>query len=99
MDILEIVRTLMGESATAALALFAIWMVRQLYELRLQEREDHAEQRVQERETYATRLETVNELLIAALEESNRVQAASIEVVRQNTGVIEELRRLLVKQS
>ena len=87
MDILELVQIVIRESATAALAVFAIWSVKQLYEERLRERED-----------YADRLEKVNTLLVTKLEEGTHAIAISTEVVRQNTVVLEELQRFLVKR-
>ena len=78
MDILELVQIVIRESATAALAVFAIWSVKQLYEERLRERED-----------YSDRLEKVNTLLVTKLEEGTQAIATSTEVVRQNTQTLE----------
>ncbi|MBM3120368.1 MAG: hypothetical protein FJ006_12655 [Chloroflexi bacterium] len=84
MDIVALIEAVLKESATAALALFAIWSVKQLYEQRIRERED-----------YATRLESINAVLIQKLEEGNRALAVNAEVVRANTEALNELRRLI----
>lgn len=84
MDIFEFVIGIIGESATGALGLFAIWSLKKLYEQRIQERED-----------YAARLEKINTVLVEKLEEGNIALATSTEVVRQNTAVLQSLQRLL----
>jgi len=87
MDIVALIEAVLKESATAALALFAIWSVKQLYEQRIRERED-----------YATRLESINAVLIQKLEEGNRALATNAEVVRANTEALNQLRRLIERE-
>jgi len=95
LDIVQLLTAALRESATAALALFAIWSVKQLYEQRLQERDDHAAQRLQERDDYVARLENINQVLVVRLEEGNKALAVSTEVVRQNTQVLQSLQQWL----
>lgn len=84
MDIFEFIKGIMGESATGALGLFAIWSLKQLYKQRIRELKD-----------YAARLETVNTILVEKLEEGTTALATSTEVVRQNTAVLQSLQRFL----
>lgn len=84
MDILQVLQLFLRESATAALALFAIWSLKRLYE-----------QRLEERQGYAEKLETVNATLIKKLEEGTEAMAVSTEVIRRNTDVLESLQRWL----
>jgi len=82
-DIVALIKAVVGESATAALALFAIWSLKKLYEQRLQERTDYAAQRLQEREDYAKRLETINETLIVKLGEVSHALGANTQVLER----------------
>ncbi|KKK96470.1 hypothetical protein LCGC14_2662440 [marine sediment metagenome] len=74
MDIIEILTLVIRESATAALALFAIWSLKVSYERRLEDSKE-----------YAQTLKEVNDTLIVKLTESTAAQAASVEVIRRNS--------------
>ena len=95
MDIIEIIKAVIGESATATLAIVALWWLRQLYEEKVKREREHAALRIQEREEYACRVREVNDVLVVKLEEGNKALATSTEVVRQNTTVLQSLQRLL----
>ena len=84
MDLIEILTLVIRESATAALALFAIWSMRASYERRL---EDNKE--------YSGALKSINDTLVMKLSESTAAVAASGEVIRRNNEVLEQLRDLL----
>ena len=81
MDIIEILTLVIRESATAALALFAIWSLKVSYERRLEDSKE-----------YAQTLKEVNDTLIVKLTESTAAQAASVEVIRRNSEVMSELK-------
>lgn len=105
MDIVEIIKVVIGESATAALALFAIWSLKKLHEQRLEERKSHAEEvkkidelRIEERNEYIKRLEALNQIVVTSLEASTNAWATNTEVIRQNTEVLGELQLLLRKK-
>lgn len=83
MDIIEIITIVLRESATAALAAFAIWALRRSYEVRDSERQAASTAQVVERETFATRLETVNGVLVEKLGEVNQSLGANTEVLRR----------------
>ena len=95
MDIIEIIVVILQESATAALALFAIWVVKYLYERRIEDHDEHAALRIQERDDYAIRMERVNCVLLEKLEEGNKALAVNTEVVRQNNDVMHQLLKML----
>ena len=94
MDILELLKLFIGESATAALAFFAIWSLKKLYEERLVERaevaaqrlsrqKEYAVQRLLEREDYANRLETINETFAVKLGEMTHALGANTQVLER----------------
>ena len=84
MDIIEILTLIIRESATAALALFAIWSLKASYAQRLEDGKE-----------YAVTLKEVNDTLIVKLTESTAVQAASVEVIRRNNEVMEDLKAVM----
>lgn len=84
MDILQVIELVIRESATAALALFAIWSLKKVYEQRLEERQD-----------YSVKMAAVNATLIEKLQEGTEAMATSTEVIRRNTEVLEALQRWL----
>ena len=99
MDIIAIMTSALRESATAALALFAIWSLKKLYEQRAEERDEYFQrreefqkQRIEERDDYAARLEAVNNALMTKLGEVNHTLGA-------NTKVIEGLQKMLDGQT
>jgi len=83
MDIIELITIVLRESATAALAAFAIWSLKRSYDIRDAEREAANIARVEERDSYAARLEVVNEVLNETLGEVNQSLGANTEVLRQ----------------
>ena len=84
MDIVDLLTRIASESATAALALFAIWSLKRSYE-----------ERLRERDSYAVTMKAMNETLIETLSDSTSATATNTEVIRQNNDVLERLRRLL----
>jgi len=83
MDIIELITIVLRESATAALAAFAIWSLKRSYDIRDTERTASALAKIAERETYAARLESINSLLAEKLGEVNKSLGANTEVLRR----------------
>jgi len=83
LDIIEIITIMLRESATAALAAFAIWALRHSYEIRDVERSSASEAQIAERDKYAARLEVVNEAFMQKLGEVDQTLGANTEVLRQ----------------
>jgi len=102
--IIQFITGLIEQSATAALAAFAMWMVKNLYDerlverdahtaQRLVERDAHTAQRLEERADYTSRLESINILLLDKLDEGNRAVTTSTEVIRNVAQVLQEVQR------
>ena len=83
MDIVTMITAALRESATAAVAIFAIWSLNRSYQIRDTERKVASEARIHERESYAARLVTVNQVLTEKLDDFNQTLGANTEVLRQ----------------
>ena len=87
MDIIELLQLVIKESATAALALFAIWSLKLSHTAQLLERDEHA-----------TELKAFSEAMATELRQSTETRAVVTEVIRRNTEVMDKLLTLLAKQ-
>jgi len=86
MDVLELLTIVLRESATAALAIFAIWLLKRSYDVRDAERTMAAAAQIAERDSFAVRLEEINKVVIEKLSDVNQSLGANTEVLRQLLG-------------